>query len=241
MCFKLIFFFFFSLISTSVLKAQNIQADSLAELKSDKKSTWTIESDFNYKYVWHAIEFQNALTINPSVNFQNKGFYVNGWFNIPMYFYDMKLKDEQDFKEFDLNIGYEFDNEFSFTSLAHSAQIFTPLEGECYWGILSAYQGFYLGSFGIYVNPEYLYYPFDNGLFLETGFNFNHETEKSSIDINFAYGNSNKSFTEYIICEGNENSFEKNFSHLKLDSGFKFNLKKYYIRPHFTWFYIFNF
>ncbi|MEO8146093.1 MAG: hypothetical protein ABI723_00585 [Bacteroidia bacterium] len=204
--------------------------------------SFKIESDFNSKYLWHGVDLQDALTWNPNVTYTCKNFSVNVWANLPVHYYNIEDKEEQDFKEIDINLNYEIEKEVSYTMITHSAQIYSPLgQGDWYWGLINVFQGFYKGDIGVYINPEINYYPFKGGMFFETGLNYNHESDKSKVDVYLAHSTANKVFTEYNVSGNEQGTYSRPFQTIKFDVSYQYNLKSVFLRPHFTYFHLLNY
>lgn len=195
----------------------------------------SVESAFTNSYLWRGIEFNHGLILQPSINLSYKGFTFNCWNSTSI----LETKGNSVSQEIDYSISksieagnfyfepalllYTYPTKKSFTATAEA----------------SLFAGYYKGDFGIFINPSTDILLNAGGSFSETGFSYDHETNKSHTVANIAFGTGNKKFSDFNIFENEANNTNSFYKLIDINGYTKQKLNEtIYIKPSFNFFHI---
>ena len=229
----------FTFISTIVFAQEGggtktIVADSTQQQQESVFSI-SVESAFTNFYLWRGIEFNNGLILQPSVNLEYKGFILNLWNSTSI----LETNNNSIAQEIDFTLSkiiepgnfyfepalllYTYPSKNSFNATAEA----------------SVFAAYYKGDFGLFINPSVDILSNSGGAFSETGFTYDHESEKIHIVTNFAYGLGNRKFVNYNILGDESQSINSNYRLIDINGYVQKSLNEtLYIKPSFNFFHL---
>ncbi len=199
--------------------------------------TVTVESGFTNSYLWRGIEFNHGLILQPSVNFEYEGFTLNIWNSSTI----IESNENAVSQEIDYSISDAIETGNFYFEPALMFYTYPSKNSISVTGEASLFAGYYLGDYGIYINPSSDFLLNVGGVFSEQGFTYDHETDKSHIVLNAGYGTGNKKFVDYNIFGDESVTPHSTYKLIDINGYMKKNLNEtVFIKPSFNYFRIIN-
>jgi hypothetical protein len=181
----------FGLIAGQVVTGNPNDPDSSNAVESE--ITYGAETDFNNKYLWRGITYDDGFVIQPDVwvSYQNITFGV--WSNIAMH----DIHHSKNLNEIDLSLSYEYsllkcDFENSLMYYNYQNQPDSPPTGEFYFGI-----GYSVGEFKCLSNFTIDVVEYPGAFFVEHGLEYEKQlTEEFSLASSLNLGWASRKFNE---------------------------------------------
>jgi hypothetical protein len=157
----------FALIADRVVTGNPNGPDSSNAVKSE--ISYGGETDFNNKYIWRGIIFDEGFVIQPDVWVSYRNFTLGAWGNIAMH----DIHHSGRLNEIDLSLSYEYsllrcdiENSFMYYNYPHQSD--SPATGEFFFGI-----GYPVGEFKLITNFTFDVVEYPGAIFVENGIEFN--------------------------------------------------------------------
>ena len=226
----------FTLVTSIVFAQEGGGTQALmVDTTQETKPTLIIsaESSFTNSYLWRGIECNHGLMLQPSLNFEYNGFTLNIWNNSSI----LETKGNAVSQEIDYTISdaietgnFYFEPSILFYTYPSKSNLSVTAEA-------ALFAGYYLGDYGIFINPSSDFLKNVGGVFSETGFTYDHETDKSHVVFNAAYGFGNKKFSEYNIFDGESVTLPSGYQLIDINGYAKKKLNEtVYLKPAFNYY-----
>jgi hypothetical protein len=188
---KMIFIFNFILVASPFAAGnQNDPEQSKAE---ESEISYGAEMDFNDKYLWRGITYDDGFVLQPDVWISYRSFTFGIWGNVAAHGGRRSSK----LNEVDLSLSYEYallnleiENSFMFYNYPNQSD--SPPTGEFYFGI-----GYPIGDLKLVTNFSLDVVEYAGAFFSETGIEFNESlTKELSLNSSLILGWASRKFNE---------------------------------------------
>ena len=195
----------------------------------------SVEANYTNSYLWRGIEYNHGLILQPAINLEYKGFTFNIWNNSSI----LETKQNTVTPEIDYTLSKVIETGHFYFEPALQCYTYLSKNSLTVTAEASLFAAYYLNDYGIFINPVSDFLLNAGGSFSETGFSYDHETDKSHVVLNMGYGVGNKKFSEFNIFNDETVTLHSIYQLIDINGYAKKKLNEnIYIKPSFNFFHI---